>query len=70
MGLFEPVANIRQQAPAFADGRLIAVGDAFLHLDQFRFHDPQLQIDKPDGQLQRGVPVGRCRVRSRARGCL
>ncbi|OZB20269.1 MAG: hypothetical protein B7X55_00990 [Rhodobacterales bacterium 34-62-10] len=68
MGLLEPVADVREQARAIADRALVAFGQPFLNFDEFRFHDPQLKIDNVDRDLQRGFPVGRCRVRLRARG--
>lgn len=68
MGLLEPVTDVGQQARPVADRALVTFGQPFLKFDEFRLHDPQLQIDNVDRVLQRRVPVGRCRVRVRARG--
>lgn len=54
MGLFQPVADIGHQARALADAALIALGQPDLDIDQFRFHDPYLQFDQFDRDLQCG----------------
>jgi hypothetical protein len=68
MGLLEPVTDVGQQARALSNRALIALGHPFLNFDEFRFHDPQLKIDDADRDLQCGIPVGRCLIRTRARG--
>jgi hypothetical protein len=68
MSFLEPVADVGQQPRALSDRALVAFGPSLLDVDQFRFHDPQLKIDDADRGVQRGVRVGRCPLRSRARG--
>ena len=50
--LFQPVPDVGQQARTLADRALIAFGKTGLVVDEFRFHDPKLEVDEIDPGLQ------------------
>ena len=61
MGLFQPVTDIGQHTGPVADRRLIPFGQPCLDIDEFGFHDPDLQFDQMDRHLQGSRLVGRGR---------
>lgn len=63
MGLFQPVADVREQLRAITDRALVSFGQPYLNIDEFRLHDSDLQFDSLNHDLQRSSTVGLCCIR-------